>query len=171
MMARSIPSGLLHAIRKEAHEDLVQEVEDGRTELRELGKHPPTARWQGSEIRLTLLFFGGTRRRLLRPAEPARSSSAQNFSKSCLSPTFMGLSETGLDQIQNTYFGKADMMDEAGSTEEGTGAAFRQSPQATVQRMRMVFNRFRNSSGNEILQDGRHSHAVGRVPRPSCSLA
>ncbi|CAE7217206.1 unnamed protein product [Symbiodinium pilosum] len=41
-----------------------------------------------------------------------------------------------LDQIQNTYFGKADMMDEA-----------------TVQRMRMVFNRFRNSTGNEILQD------------------
>ncbi|CAE7546013.1 TNNC2 [Symbiodinium sp. CCMP2592] len=41
-----------------------------------------------------------------------------------------------LEQIQNTYFGKADMMDEA-----------------TVQRMRMVFNRFRNSTGNEILQD------------------
>jgi len=41
-----------------------------------------------------------------------------------------------LDQIQNTYFGKADLMDEA-----------------TVQRMRMVFNRFRNASGNEIMQD------------------
>lgn len=41
-----------------------------------------------------------------------------------------------IDQIQNTYFGKADLMDEA-----------------TVQRMRMVFNRFRNASGNEIQQE------------------
>lgn len=41
-----------------------------------------------------------------------------------------------LDQIQNTYFGKGDLMDEA-----------------TVQRMRTVFNRFRNASGNEIMQD------------------
>ena len=41
-----------------------------------------------------------------------------------------------IDQIQNTYFGKGDLMDEA-----------------TVQRMRMVFNRFRNSTGNEIQQD------------------